>query len=71
MAITLNNIVNENRIITDRLGNFSVVEDERDASVSIANAQTEYFMSKMNVRRRQVLIELKNTSAVVQAGAMQ
>lgn len=71
MAITVNNIVNDNRIITDRLGNFSVVEYEKDASVSIANAQTEYFMSKMNVRRRQVLIELKNTSAVVQAGAMQ
>lgn len=71
MAITVNNIVNDNRIITDRLGNFSVVEYEKDASVSIANAQAEYFMSKMNVRRRQVLIELKNTSAVVQAGAMQ
>lgn len=40
MAITVNNIVNDNRIITDRLGNFSVVEYEKDASVSIANAQT-------------------------------
>ena len=32
----------------------------------------EYFMSKMNVRRRQVVIDIdKDHSAVIQAGAMQ
>lgn len=36
------------------------------------NAQTEYFMSQMNVRRRQIVIELdKEHSAIIQAGAMQ
>ncbi len=36
------------------------------------NATNEYFMSKMGVRRRQIVIELKDQySAVVQAGAMQ
>ena len=44
----------------------------QDASVSPMNAQTEYFMSQMNVRRRQVVIELdKEHSAIIQAGAMQ
>lgn len=44
----------------------------QDASVSPINAQTEYFMSKMNVRRRQVVIDIdKEYSAIIQAGAMQ
>ena len=32
---------------------------------------TSYFASQMNLRRRQVLIELQNDSYIVQAGAMQ
>ena len=36
------------------------------------NAIDEYFMSKMNVRRRQVVIDIsKDHSAVIQAGSMQ
>ena len=36
------------------------------------NAADEYFMSQMNVRRRQVVIDLsKDHSAIIQAGAMQ
>lgn len=36
------------------------------------NAMNEYFMSKMNVRRRQVVIDIdSNHSAIIQAGAMQ
>ena len=36
------------------------------------NAIDEYFMSKMNVRRRQVVIDIsRDHSAVIQAGAMQ
>ena len=36
------------------------------------NAMNEYFMSKMHVRRRQVVIDIdKDHSAVIQAGAMQ
>ena len=35
------------------------------------NAETAYFSAEMNVRRRQVLVELNNTSCKLQAGAMQ
>ena len=66
------NLENENRKFSKTIDNFHVLEYDRDASVSPYNAESEYFMSKMNVKRRQVVIELsKGKSAVVQAGAMQ
>lgn len=66
------NLQNENRSYTQTLGNFHVLEYERDASVAASNAMAEYFMSKMNVRRRQVVIELdREHEAIIQAGAMQ
>ena len=66
------NLENENRKFIKTVNNFHVLEYIQDASVSPMNAQTEYFMSQMNVRRRQIVIELdKEHSAIVQAGAMQ
>jgi len=60
------------RKITKTVGNFHVLEYFYDASVSPANAMNEYYMSKMNVRRRQVVIEISHDhSAVIQAGTMQ
>ena len=71
MSIRVNNINNENRKVIQQLGHFSVVEYVKDSSVNISNAQVEYFMGKMGVRRRQVLIGLHGTSVKVQAGSMQ
>ena len=72
MAVKVNNLSNQNRMVINRLGCFSVLEYEKDLSVSAFNAQTQYFMSKMDVRRRQVTAELSGgNSVVVQAGAMQ
>ena len=66
------NLQNENRKYVASLGNFHVLEYEQDASVSPGNATMEYFMSKMGVRRRQVVIDMDgNSSAIVQSGAMQ
>lgn len=66
------NLENNNRKITKSVGNFHVLEYIQDASVSPTNAIDEYFMSKMNVRRRQVVIDIdRDHSAVIQAGAMQ
>ena len=66
------NLENSNRKITKSVGNFHVLEYIQDASVSPMNAIDEYFMSKMNVRRRQVVIDIdRDHSAVIQAGAMQ
>ena len=66
------NLENNNRKFTKSIGNFHVLEYIQDASVSPLNAVDEYFMSKMNVRRRQVVIDIdRDHSAVIQAGAMQ
>ena len=66
------NLENNNRKIINTINNFHVLEYVQDASVSPMNAIDEYFMSKMNVRRRQVVIDISQEhSAVIQAGAMQ
>lgn len=66
------NLENENRKFVKSVDNFHVLEYIQDTSVSPMNATNEYFMSKMNVRRRQVVIELdKEHSAIIQTGAMQ
>ena len=68
----IENLQNGNRKYAKSIGNFHVLEYVQDASVSPMNAMNEYFMSKMNVRRRQVVIDIdKDHSAVIQAGAMQ
>ena len=68
----IENLQNENRKYAKSIGNFHVLEYVQDASISPMNAMNEYFMSKMNVRRRQVVIDIdKDHSAVIQAGSMQ
>lgn len=68
----IENLQNENRKYAKSIENFHVLEYVQDASVSPMNAMNEYFMSKMHVRRRQVVIDIdKDHSAVIQAGAMQ
>lgn len=46
MRIT--NLQNESRSFAKSLQNFHVLEYTRDTSVSPLNAETEYFMSRMN-----------------------
>ena len=66
------NVETSCRKLVKTVGNFHILEYTHDASVSPTRAVNEYFMGKMNVRRRQVLIEIdKDHSAVIQAGAMQ
>lgn len=68
----IQNLQNDNRKFIKSVDNFHVLEYVKDASVSPVNAQMEFFMSKMNVRRRQVVIDIdKAHSAIIQAGAMQ
>ena len=71
-TMRIENLQNENRKFAKSIGNFHVLEYVQDASVSPMNAMNEYFMSKMGVRRRQVVIDIdKDHSAIIQAGAMQ
>lgn len=72
MSVNFKNFTNENRRVADSLGRFSVLEYIKDASVSPFNSEMEYFMSEMNVRRRQLAIEMDGGNSVVtQAGSMQ
>ena len=52
-------------------GIYEVFEHQKDLSVSPENASVAYFMHEMNVRKRQVLCNLDNSTIKVQAGAMQ
>lgn len=59
------------RIVSNR-GCYSLLEYEKDISVTPESAQSAFFASKMNVRKRQVIAELSGSNGVIlQAGAMQ
>ena len=62
---------NDDINIISTLGPFSVVEYQRDLSVTPAEAQTAYFSHMMNCRRRQLLCDLSQANITTQAGAMQ
>ncbi len=60
------------RNIKYRKGGFSVIEYERDISVSPALAPIAYYSSEMNVRKKQLIIQLEDKAgAYVQAGETQ
>jgi len=70
--VTIERFENENRTYTAKLGRFKVMQHKRDLSVGGNDAMVAYFMDKMNVRRRQLVIDLDEACPVVlQAGAMQ
>ena len=53
------------------LGPFTIIEYKRDLSVTPNSAITAYYSSQMNVRKRQVVCDLKVANVTIQAGAMQ
>lgn len=68
----INNFLNNNNMkVIEQMGPFRVFEHEKDLSVNPANAVTAYFASEMNVRKRQVFVELGGSGCITQAGAMQ
>lgn len=70
--IKLNNVFdNKNMKCIEQAGQYYIYEHQNDLSVSPYNASSAYFMDQMNVRKRQALVYLNNTSVRVQAGAMQ
>ena len=62
---------NENVNTIDKKEGMRVLEYVTDLSVNPSSAVTSYFAHKMNVRKRQVLIELNNNEYILSAGAMQ
>lgn len=70
--VTCKNLTeNKNIEIVEAKGGVKVIEYKKDLSVSSEQAMTAYFASEMNVRKRQVLIELRNNAYTISAGAMQ
>ncbi len=70
--ITCNNLLdNKNMVMIAERGCVKVFEHQKDLSVTPSNAIGAYYASEMNVRKRQVLIELNKNTFTVQAGAMQ
>ena len=67
----ISNFTNNDDIrILSSLGPFTVIEYQRDLSVTPRDAQTAYFCQEMNVRRRQVICELSKAQITLQSGAM-
>ena len=62
---------NDDVNIIAQQGPFTVIEYKRDLSVTPATASTAFFSAHMNVRKRQVICDLKKANITAQAGAMQ
>ena len=62
---------NDDIKVLNTLGCFTVIEYQRDLSVMPEDAQTAYFCSEMNVRRRQVICDVGKSNVTLQAWAMQ
>lgn len=69
---TINNFTNNDDIrIVNQLGAFTVIEYIRDLSVMPSESLLAYYCNEMNVRKRQVICDLKEANITLQAGAMQ
>ena len=62
---------NDDMKVIDSLGAFSVIEYQRDLSVTPHTAMVAYYCNEMNVRKRQVVCDVAKSNVTVQAGAMQ
>ena len=70
--ITIKNLFDNDDVkIIERKGNISVLEYQRDVSVNKLTAMSEYYAAKMNVRRRQVVIQLNGDEYLTSSGALQ
>lgn len=72
MAYQISNFMDNDDIKTlDQRGPFRVIEYQRDLSVTPGSAMIAYYCAQMNVRKRQVVCDLKEAPVTIQAGAMQ
>ena len=62
LMFKINNLANQtSHIVTEQKGIFSIVEHNVDFSVAPCNAMEEYYMSQMNVKRKQAIANLNGT----------
>lgn len=71
--ITINGLFHDaDHVITESKGIFSVVEHQRDLTTTPEGAMREYFMSQMDIKRKQLLAQPDGkTGVITQAGSMQ
>ena len=72
--VSINNFLGSNNNLNqiDSKGYFTVFEHVADRSVSKTDAQTKYFMQKMNCKLRQIVCRLDGSNSVkLRQGAMQ
>ncbi|MCR5214457.1 MAG: AIM24 family protein [Eubacterium sp.] len=70
--VQLNNVFNNNNMkCIASGGQYYIYEHESDLSVDQWSASNAFFLKEMNVRKRQLLVQLNNSSCKMQAGAMQ
>ncbi|TGA65958.1 AIM24 family protein [Dichelobacter nodosus] len=62
---------NDDIVIKSEKGPFKVIEYKRDLSVMPQEAVIAFFSSKMNIRKRQLYVEMDDSRVTLQAGAMQ
>ena len=69
---TIKNFLDNDDVkVLDKLGAFSVVEYQRDLSVTPETAIIAYYSAQMNVKKRQLLCDLSVSNIITQSGAMQ
>ena len=66
-----NFVDNDDVRVLGSMGPFTVVEYQKDLSVTPSTAMTAYYCNEMNVRKRQVICDLSKANITLQAGAMQ
>lgn len=62
---------NDDIKVLDSKGAFTILEYQRDLSVTLSTAATAYFANAMNVKKRQIMCDVSKSPVTVQAGAMQ
>lgn len=68
----INNFMDNDDVKTiEKLNGFSVIEYQRDLSVTPQTAQMAYFSNQMNIKKRQLVCDLSQGDVTIQAGAMQ
>lgn len=69
---TIHNLVNnDDVVILEKKGAYSVIEYKKDLSITPNNAMLAYYCSEMNIRKRQLLCDLNISDVTIQPGAMQ
>jgi len=71
MAKILNLFSNPNIVQIAQLGNYHVLEFQKKFISNPALATTLYYSSQMNIKERQVAIQLDRSACILSAGAMQ